>query len=78
MQMKKDEFKYIGKRVIREDSADKVRGRYDYLADSAAGHAGRHPASQHAGQRAHKGDRYRGGGKDRGRGGPDIQRRAGQ
>ena len=34
MQMKKDEFKYIGKRVIREDSADKVRGRYDYLADS--------------------------------------------
>lgn len=32
--MTNKDFKYIGKRVIREDSADKVRGAYDYLADS--------------------------------------------
>lgn len=32
--MDKNNFKYIGKRIIREDSADKVRGRYNYLADS--------------------------------------------
>lgn len=29
----KQEYKYIGKRIIREDSADKVRGSIKYLAD---------------------------------------------
>ena len=29
----KREYKYIGKRIIREDSADKVRGAIKYLAD---------------------------------------------
>ena len=32
--MNKEDYKYIGRRVIREDAADKVRGAYDYLADS--------------------------------------------
>ena len=27
------EYKYIGKRIIREDSSDKVRGFIKYLAD---------------------------------------------
>ena len=26
-------YKYIGRRIIREDSIDKVRGAYRYLAD---------------------------------------------
>lgn len=33
MEMDKKSYKYIGKNIIRHDAADKVRGRFFYLAD---------------------------------------------